>query len=282
MNIDDMIKQSREMAECSREVAPEVAKDNEQLAEWLDELKLRREARIAGVTGISICILTYNVFFYNRLAIRNIRAMTKLIPYEILVFDNGSDDGSTEWLAAQPDVNLVRRTGEYQLRHGGALDYMVRHLAKYPICCTLCSDAFPTSPEWIAPAFHLSDEVFLSGVERGWGRVLPNYVCPSYLFGWTDFLKNHSFLDEWPTTDTGEAMTKACFDAGKKVHYVPFKHVEFDGKFKPKNCDYSGLVWHVWWGGRYKTSPWVLGTEVEQGYHEFMMDYLRAKYNLDF
>jgi glycosyltransferase involved in cell wall biosynthesis len=220
--------------------------------------------------------------FYNKLTIRNIREMTRLIPYEILVLDNGSDDGSREWLESQSDVRVIRWTGAGQLKHGAALDYLVRHEAKYPIVCTLCSDAFPTSPEWLSPVFQLSDEVMLSGVSRGYGRVTKDYVCPSYLFGWTSWLKNHSFMDTWPTTDTGENLTKECLEEGKRVHFVPVQQETFDGRFSPKGCNYSGLVWHVWWGGRYKTSPAVVGTEVEAGYHDFMVEYLRQKYNLDF
>ena len=278
MNLDETIFKAKEMAGLCRQNLPSTADEQEQLAVWLEELKQLRESR----DGISICILTYNVLWYNRLALKQIRELTRMLNYEILVFDNGSDDGSQEWLSQQPDVTLFCHKGTGQaFRHGGALDYLVRR-AKYPIVCTLCSDAFPTSMEWWTPAMYLNDEVCLSGAERGYGRITKNYVCPSFLFGWTDWLRGHTFMDDWPNTDTGEKLTKNCEEEGKKVKLWKRNALTFDGRFRPKSCDYSGLAWHVWWGGRVNSVPGIKGSEVESDYHDFMVEYLRKKHNLDF
>jgi glycosyltransferase involved in cell wall biosynthesis len=230
--------------------------------------------------GISICILTYQVYFFLRLAIEKIREHTHLIPYEILVYDNGSTDGSVEWLKKQEDVRFFAGQGN-SVRHGMALDCLVK-AANYRICCTLCSDAHPVTPMWITPAFELyrSDYV-LSGIDRGWGRILQHYVCPSYLFGWTDWLKNHSFLDKWPEWDTGEKLTQDAINEGRKIHLIPKNPAVSFEKFKSKDCDYAGLVWHVWWGGR-RNIPGIVGNEVEVDYHDFMKDELRRKYALEY
>lgn len=283
MTIDENIAKAKELAGLARTTFPDESMKQEQLADWLEELKWFREQREKfSNQGISICILTYNVLFYNKLALQQIRSLTKHAQYEILFYDNGSTDGSVQWLEQQPDVIVARNHNGNHLRHGDALNYLVRNMARYPICCALCSDAFPTSVEWTVPAMYLNEETFLTGVERGYGRIVDNYVCPSYLFGWTDWLKNNDFTDNWPHWDTGEQLTRNCLKEGKKVKFWKATDSTFDGRFTPKRCDYSGLVWHVWWGGRSQTVPHIVNREMEPDYQEFMLSYLREKHNLDF
>jgi len=272
MNLSDAIRHAEKVA---KGCGGECSSDHIQLARWLSELE---HSRSRG--GISICILTYNVFFYNRLALQKIRELTKLVDYEILIYDNGSDDGSLEWLSKQSDVQLWRGDAN-SMRHGQGLDFLVKK-AKYPICCTLCSDAFPVSPDWIRPAFYLNDETMLAGIDRGWGRELQNYVCPSYLFGWTEWLKKHTFNDEWPKWDTGERMGIDCLAEGKKMKFWKYESLDFDGRFKRKPCDYAGMVWHTWWGGRGQSVKGLAGKEFEAEYHEHVKNMLREQYNLDY
>lgn len=237
--------------------------------------------------GISICILTYNVGFYNRLAFQKIRELTRLIPYEVLIFDNGSTDGSVDWIRDNLDYfpyDPVRLwEGESNLlRHGAALDFLVQK-AKYDICCTLCSDAFPVSPHWVEPAFSLFDDnVVLAGIDRGWGRKISHYVCPSYLFGNTAWLRQHTFLDHWPDWDTGEKMGLDVEKEGKEMRMWPQKNVEMPNGMRAKACDYNGWVWHTWMTGRAMTVPNVVPVECEPEYHDYVKTMLRAKYNLDF
>lgn len=56
---------------------------------------------------VSIIILSYHTLAYTRLCIESIRAYTEPDTYEIIVVDNGSQDGSLEYLRAQPDVRLI-------------------------------------------------------------------------------------------------------------------------------------------------------------------------------
>jgi GT2 family glycosyltransferase/tetratricopeptide (TPR) repeat protein/2-polyprenyl-3-methyl-5-hydroxy-6-metoxy-1,4-benzoquinol methylase len=57
-----------------------------------------------GVT--SIILLTHNELPYTQLCLESIRKHTHL-PYELVVVDNGSTDGTVEWLQRQSDVHLV-------------------------------------------------------------------------------------------------------------------------------------------------------------------------------
>lgn len=230
--------------------------------------------------GVSICILTHNVFFYNRLALSKIRELTRVANYEILVYDNASTDGSTEWLAAQPDVRLFKGKNN-SMRHGQALNFLVRR-AQYPICCTLCSDAFPVSCEWLTPAMYLDENVFLAGIFRSGGKKrLANYVCPSYLFGWTEWLKRHDFRDNWPKWDTGEKLGKDCADEGLSMKTWKASSIHVDG-FRDKRCDYNNWVWHTWWSGRAQTVPGIAGRECEKAYHSHMKEMLRERFQLNY
>jgi GT2 family glycosyltransferase len=56
----------------------------------------------------SIVIPTHNGLRFTRNCIESIRQHTRAGTYEIIVVDNGSTDGTAEWLQAQPDVRLIR------------------------------------------------------------------------------------------------------------------------------------------------------------------------------
>jgi len=228
--------------------------------------------------GVSICIVTLDSFFYNRLALEMIRRFTHLVQYEVLVFDGGSKDGSREWLGEQGDVKLVG--GKENIGHGKALDVLIK-CAQYNVCCTLCSDAFPTSHEWLVPAFSLFDgKTMLAGADKGWGRLLKHYICPSYLMGQTEFLRQHSFDHNWPKWDTGEMVSKKVEEMGGQFKFIEMKYDDFGGKFKPKPCNYSGLVWHKWFSTRIKV--YDVSHECEPEYHNFVIKWLRDRYSLTF
>ncbi len=55
---------------------------------------------------ISIVILTYNQLEYTKLTIDSIRRNTKL-PYELIVVDNASSDGTVEYLKSQKDIHAI-------------------------------------------------------------------------------------------------------------------------------------------------------------------------------
>jgi len=232
---------------------------------------------------LTIGIVTYNALFYNKLALMMIERFTNE-PYEILVYDNGSTDGSREWLETQ-DVTLFKSLTPNDRSHGTALDYLVSQ-CKTPVFCALDADAFPVSEKWTELIDELDDKVALAGIGRGWGYTLKDYVHPSYLFGKTEFIRQYSFAHRWPAIgpkyDTGELLTENAYKCGYGVKMLEKKGVDFEGRFKAKYCDYAGLVWHVWWSSRKVASPALAGVEFEPGYHEYCEEFFRKKYNLDF
>ncbi len=79
------------------------------------EIKMRLESIFQGPTVrkpdeaqklSSIVILTYNQLDYTRITIDSIRRHTKS-PYEIIIVDNASTDGTVEYLKAQKDIRTI-------------------------------------------------------------------------------------------------------------------------------------------------------------------------------
>jgi glycosyltransferase involved in cell wall biosynthesis len=234
----------------------------------------------------TIAVVTYNTLFYTKLQLLQLRVHTPRDSYQIIVYDNGSTDGTREWLEQQPDVFLIKSDRVNDRCHGAALDYLSR-ITQTPVFCALDADAFPVSDDWLDPMKALDEpNVVLAGIGRGWGYTLDNYVHPSYLFGKTEFVRQHSFVHRWPAYgdkyDTGEIMTSKAYKYDHEVRFWKKNNVDFDGRFSPKPCDYAGLVWHVWWTSRKKVSPGLTGKEFEPDYHEFCKELFRKKYNLDF
>ncbi|OOR72282.1 glycosyl transferase [Bacillus cereus] len=56
----------------------------------------------------SIIVLTHNQLPYTKECIRSIRMYTKSEEYELIVVDNASTDGTTEWLTSQPDIIVIK------------------------------------------------------------------------------------------------------------------------------------------------------------------------------
>lgn len=59
------------------------------------------------VPKAAIIILSYDLLDYTKVCIESIRETTPENVREIIVVDNGSNDGSVEWLRKQPDIILV-------------------------------------------------------------------------------------------------------------------------------------------------------------------------------
>lgn len=71
-------------------------------------LRVLRENGILKETQLtSIIILSYNALDYTQLCLESIRKNTEPGTYEIIVVDNGSTDGSAQWLATQSDIHCI-------------------------------------------------------------------------------------------------------------------------------------------------------------------------------
>lgn len=66
----------------------------------------RQAQSLQGANLTSIVIPNYNGLSHLRMCLYSLRLYTRS-PYEVIVIDNGSTDGSAEWLKDQPDVLLI-------------------------------------------------------------------------------------------------------------------------------------------------------------------------------
>ena len=116
--------------------------------------------------GASVIVVNWNTLDVLKVTLQAIRRFSPPTT-EIIVVDNGSSDGSQEWLKTRPFLCHVVAL-PVNIGHGQALDVGVA-VARRPIIVTLDSDAFPYDAGWLdtllAPILH--DGKSAAGM---WGR----------------------------------------------------------------------------------------------------------------
>lgn len=83
------------------------ANDRKQISEMLEGLKRDYELRIKPLTFV---IVSWNNNDLMQDCIRSIRRTVPISAREIVVVDNASSDGITDWLSSQLDVKLIKNT----------------------------------------------------------------------------------------------------------------------------------------------------------------------------
>jgi glycosyltransferase involved in cell wall biosynthesis len=96
---------------------------------------------------LSFVILTYNHLAVTQRCLQSIRDTTLRTPYEIVVFDNGSTDGTWEWLTAQPDVRAWRSPDN--LGVGGGRNAAAPYATGDLLC--FCDNDMEFLPGWELP-----------------------------------------------------------------------------------------------------------------------------------
>ncbi len=83
--------------------------DNEEDAAFIfSEMKAFQQTGLVGVRPVSFIILSYNAMDIMKLCIESIRNTCPENAYELVVVDNASTDGISDWLAEQPDITLIQ------------------------------------------------------------------------------------------------------------------------------------------------------------------------------
>jgi glycosyltransferase involved in cell wall biosynthesis len=206
---------------------------------------------------VSILTVTRDGLFFTRLLVERLRATIGARPYEVIVVDQGSRDGTMAWLRAQPDVRLLRHRRWFGQahQHGEAAEKGLR-AARHDHVVLLDSDAHPVDPGWLAASVDLLDDarplagaVFRSphrGNPHGW------YIHPHFMafrkrdLGGLVVLRKLRGED----TDTGEEATIRVLAAGRAVigHEIAFCP-EFDVGH-PRVPTVAGGVFHAWYTSR--------------------------------
>ncbi|MDL2253599.1 glycosyltransferase [Ruminococcaceae bacterium OttesenSCG-928-I18] len=74
--------------------------------DWMERFSIFQSVCAQSVPSVSIIVLTYNNLEYNRLCIESILSKTAYPRYELFIVDNGSTDGTAEYLKALEKENI--------------------------------------------------------------------------------------------------------------------------------------------------------------------------------
>lgn len=203
---------------------------------------------------VSIITVTRDGLFFSRLLVEKVREHTAGRPYEILVVDRGSRDGTRRWMRAQPDVRLLTWSHWWTRDHGHAeAAERALRVARFDHIVLLDSDAHPVSADWLAGTIdqldtrrRLAGAVFVDrhvGNPHGW------YVHPHFMaFRKADYgslielrkLHGHD-------TDVGEEATIRVLAAGFEIVRHPIALAADYAVGHDRVPTLAGGVFHAWY-----------------------------------
>ncbi len=130
--------------------------------------------------GVTIVTVNWNSLPFLRVTLAATRHFSPP-DAEILVVDNGSTDGSLEFLATRSDVRTQRLP--FNFGHGVALDLAVPHIDTEYIAL-LDVDAFPVDSTWLSASIEaLSDGALVAGA-----HMHRNFIHPCFFVTRTSLL----------------------------------------------------------------------------------------------
>jgi glycosyltransferase involved in cell wall biosynthesis len=233
---------------------------------------LRASARFRRFTpGVTVVTVNYNSLPFVRVLVDAVRRFAP--DARLLVVDNGSSDGSVEWLASEGIT--VMRLGQ-NVGHGPALDLGFLRV-RTRIAVALDIDAFPISPDWLPKLLGMLDDgADVAGAcqkpaATHYGR---EYIHPCCLAMATrDFVRrNHSFRaqpDEW---DVGEAISLRS----SRIGCLPTTSIRGPGAV---GTVFGDVVYHNYYSVRFSVTSadkidWVDRGQPELAWSEAVEQYL--------
>ncbi|MGH8973181.1 MAG: glycosyltransferase family 2 protein [Acidimicrobiia bacterium] len=164
--------------------------------------------------GITVVSVNYNSLPQVRVLLAALERYTTE-PIDVIVVDNASEDGSREFLRAQPNVRPILLP--LNIGHGFALDLAVLS-ASTSIVVVFDIDAFPISPGWLrAVADPLEHGAAIAGA-----HLHRAYIHPCFLaLRRSDFLEyGLSFVPVGRCPSPEVPATGLYLDAGEAVSHV--------------------------------------------------------------
>jgi len=195
-----------------------------------------------------VVTVNWNSLSFLRLTIDAIRA-TSPADTEIIVFDNGSSDGSLEYLQSRSDVRTMR--SPINLGHGVALDVVIAAVDT-EFLVVLDVDAFPISDRWLPESIAALE----AGAQVAGARMHRNFVHPCFLVTRTPVVHRYGLtfrpvgslatLDsEAPLfLDVGEALSQRMivkFGGGQALHFFEITSLRGPGG---TGAVFGDLVYH--------------------------------------
>lgn len=242
--------------------------------------------------SVSIVTVNFDSLFYIRLLVEKTREFVGARPYEIVVVDRGSKDGSQQWLRDQSDVHLIvkRQWRRDRHSHGEAAEVGVR-AARNEVIVLLDSDAHPVEASWLEGTVdQLDAHCRLAGAQfqtvhrdnsYSW------YIHPHFMVFFRQDLGSKITLRKarGRDTDTGEDSTVRILDAGLGVMAYPMKMVEKFSVGHSSLPTVAGGVFHAWYSTRLIKNDGEVRKETrsgitEENYAQPLRKLLRELYGL--
>jgi glycosyltransferase involved in cell wall biosynthesis len=243
---------------------------------------LRARARLfpddVALGSVGIVMVNLNSLAVLRETSRRVLSTPGRRQPELLVVDNGSTDGSGEWLAGQRDLRGLRLP--WNAGHGAALDLGFL-LLRTEYAVALDVDAFPIADDWLDRLLEPLErrEATVSGI-----LVHRDFVHPSCLaMRRADFVAcRHTFRPRWTSDPAALGLTH--WDTGERISmrergrvaYLPVTSVRGPGWL---GTVYGGIVYHNFYAVRKDRSPdelldgLVAPEEVERAWDEALRRY---------
>jgi len=144
------------------------------------------------MADVTILTVNFNTRRFIELCVKSVLQNTT-VPFRLIVVDNGSTDGSKEYLlplAKSGKIHLVVRKSKMAAsEHGRALDQILYSagLVKTKLVCTIDSDAYVAKKGWIAELNRQRGNYFAVGYEHFRD---PHYLHPAcMLFNYGTLLR---------------------------------------------------------------------------------------------
>jgi len=203
---------------------------------------------------ISILSVNYNCIDWVKLLINSVRKFTN-VPYEIIIIDNASEDGSAEWLRAQKDIKAI--FNEKNIGHGRGLDLGIKSVA-YNYCLVLDIDAHLQRLGWDHDFIRLysNPKIKLIAAKGGDTRkTKPIHACFQF-FETKFFIDNKLSFTPRDGHDVGRKNYYDVINLGYEVlripaGYEPDKKKFYDGAWGDEYyINDKRTIYHNWYSSR--------------------------------
>ena len=230
---------------------------------------------------ISVVIVNWNTLAFLRETLAAVGRFSD-VPLEVIVVDNGSDDGSVEFLRATPEVRsvLLRRN----VGHPAAMDLGFL-IAASEIVVSLDVDAFPIKGSWLETIVSpLRRGYTVSGVELSREYAHP---CCMAMRKSRFVLRGHTFRSRYSADreelgrtawDVGESISMRESRNGGAAHLLQVTSQRGPGDV---GTVFGDCVYHNFYASRHKTRPGaaidgVFAEDAARAWDEAVRRYLRG------
>jgi glycosyltransferase involved in cell wall biosynthesis len=202
---------------------------------------------------LTVITVNYNTREWLELLVQSLRKFAPPVPTQMIVVDNGSKDGSREWLTKQDDLTVLEMPAN--IGHGRGLDLAFSH-AWTSWVAVFDVDAHVQNPDW----FGLLGEAYSREpgcrlVAAAGGSVKP--IHPIFMFFSSAFFRQHHFrFEARDGFDVGRKIYFDIVDLGFKVNAVQPSYEENQKKFYGNvfGTDYyfggRPTIYHNWYSAR--------------------------------